>query len=157
MLSFLIFRFSIKIPRGLSIVKNTIHGLCKKKQKNKIALKMDEEKVSGWRGKGGSFLWQCLVTVMDDFRVTFRNTIYTGTGGENSNPDVCFACIFLQCQWLNLKQCFDNRIVGIHTSLREGGGGGVITEFTYTIYGVIKKRVIHDVQSPLSTVGTKYK
>lgn len=43
MLSFLIFRFSIKIPRGLSIVKNTIHGLRKKKNIKQNCVE------NGWR------------------------------------------------------------------------------------------------------------
>lgn len=43
MLAFLIFRFSIKIPRCLSIVKNTIHGLCKKKKNKQNCVE------NGWR------------------------------------------------------------------------------------------------------------
>lgn len=55
MLSFLIFRFSIKIPSGLSIVKNTIHGLCKKINKTKLRWKWMERNEAVGGEKGGRF------------------------------------------------------------------------------------------------------
>lgn len=70
MLSFLIFRFSIKIPRGLSIVKNTIHGLCKNNIKqNCVENGMRESK--RLEGKGGVVF----VTMFGDGDGRFQNDI----------------------------------------------------------------------------------
>lgn len=162
-LAFLIFRFSIKIPRCLSIVKNTIHGLCKKKKIKQNCVE------NGWREskrlegeKGGRFcdnVWWRWWTISEWHLEIPSIQVVKQRDWWWKLKSGCVLCVqFFAMSMIEFKTMFWQPYswISYFSAGRRWGGGGV-TEFTDTIYGVIKKKELSITWHRITTKYSGYK